>query len=324
MTNLLVALTTAGVLAALAMQSLPSFQEAEKTLKCHNNLRQLALGFQNHHDQRGDQPPMGMFSKGVSWAGLIQPYMENVNLWLRLRTDMPYDVAPNNDVRHLKGPSAAFPYFYCTARRPPPQYTDGFSVSDYAVPSVGADPALDDPDKADTWMQCHSPEKNFGPLLLVYQHQPEEWKKGDSLPESRRYRSKTSFSSYVDGTVYQILLGEKALHPDSLGKAGKAGDFTVYSFIENSFDASGAARPGNGGISPSRDANKETVYRYWGSWHPDICLFATADGGVKRINAMGSAKVVAALCNRRDGATVNLPDDYRTPFDDGALVENEE
>lgn len=319
--NVLAAIAAIGLLFSLALPALQDAREAANAAQCQNNVRQMALGVQNHHDQRGDLPPMGMFSGGISWAGATMPYMEQMNLWRRLRMDMPYDVPPNNDVRHLRGPNAAFPFFYCPSRRQPPQYTDGYSVSDYAVPSVGVNETLDDPGLDDTWMQCHDLEKNRGPFLLVYQDQPEEWKKGDSFVDALRYRSKTSMASLTDGASNQIIFGEKALHPDLLGKPGKAGDFTCYAFIENDFNASGAARPGHGGISPAPTANKETVYRYWGSWHPGYCRFAMADGRAVKLNVEMSGKLLASLCNRGDGAKIKYPDDYRQPIDDSALVE---
>ena len=263
---------------------------------------------------------MGMFSGGISWAGLILPYMENQRFYRRLRIDMPYDAVPNNDIRHLKGLGGApQSYLYCASRRKGPNLTDGYAASDYAVPSVGADKTLDDPKLDDTWMQCHSLEKSHGPALLVHQNQPEKWKAGDSLNEARNYRSQTSFSSFVDGLSYQVFMGEKALHPDSLGKAGQGGDFTCYSFVEKSFDASGAARPGNGGISPTPDANKETIYRYWGSWHPDICHFAMGDARITKLSVKSSAKLLASLCDRRDASKITYPKDPQALLDDNAL-----
>jgi prepilin-type processing-associated H-X9-DG protein len=317
----LVAVASISLLVSLALQAVQAAREAANAASCKNNLRQLSLGAMNHHDQRGDNVPMGMFSGGVSWAGLVSPFMEQQTFWRRLRLDMPYDVAPNNDVRHLKGGDAAFPYYYCPSRRKPPQYTDGYSVSDYAPPSVGVSETLDDPDLDATWMQCHELDKNHGPWLLLHQNQPEEWKKGESLDLARRYRSQTSFASIIDGISFQVAFGEKALHPKSLGMDGKAGDFTLYAFVEKSYNASGAARPGNGGISPAPDANKDDVYRYWGSWHPGMCQFVMFDGSVRKLNVMGSAKVLATLCDRRDGPLkVEFPNGGSALVDDTALA----
>jgi hypothetical protein len=248
-----------------------------------------------------------MYSGGISWAGLILPYVEQPQMWRQLRFDLPYDAAPNNEAHNLQGTRAAYPFFYCPSRRSPPQLTGGYPAADYVVPSVGRNPALDDPNANDTWMECHAYPDNFGPMLLLYRQPPETWPDGTSSDQAKRYRSQTSFASFVDGTAYQVLFGEKALDSAAFGSDGKGGDFTCYAFIENSFNAAGAARPGNGGIRPVTNADWQHDYRHWGSWHGDVCSFALADGSVRRFNAHGSQKILTAVCNRQDGNLLQWP-----------------
>ena len=78
--------------------------------------------------------------------------------------------------------------------------------------------------------------------------------------------------------------------------------------MEKSFNASGPARPGNGGISPAPDADKATGYLQWGSMHPDICQFAMADGRICRMPVKTNDKLVAGWCDRRDGAELEVPE----------------
>lgn len=292
-----------GCIGSLALVVLGVMNEADNLVKCKMNLQQLAVGVQNHQDQRGDVPPMGMFSGGVSWSGLILPYVEQRTTWERLRLDRRYDQAPNAGV--LDRPDAAFGFFNCPSRRNAPQFTDGFVAGDYAVPSVGANPVLDDPSLSDTWMVCEKLRQNLGPMLLLYREPPEEWKGGDG-DLARKYRSKTSIASWTDGTSNQVVFGEKALHADSLNKPGKSGDFTCYSFIENNFNASGPSRPGNGGVVAYAELQADESYRFWGSWHPGICFFAFGDGRVQPLNNGVSSDVVAKLCNRQDGERISI------------------
>ncbi|MEQ8791783.1 MAG: DUF1559 domain-containing protein [Pirellulaceae bacterium] len=127
-----------GCVSGLALVVLRVKYEGDNMVRCKNNLRQLALGNLNHHDQRGDNLPMGIFSGGVSWTGMMLPYTDQINTWRRLRIDKPYDDSQNAGV--LGGSEAAIPYLYCPARRSPPRFTDGFVSGDYAMPSVGANP----------------------------------------------------------------------------------------------------------------------------------------------------------------------------------------
>jgi hypothetical protein len=299
---LAVVLACCGGLGGLAVIAVQRAREAANAAGCKNNLRQLALGAQNHHEQRGDNVPLGTFSGGVSWSVLMVTYTDHSCLSRRERWDLPYNASPEN-VRALHDPRASLAFLHCPSRRHPAEYTDAYPLSDYAVPSLGVDKTLDDPQLDDTWMQCHDLDKNHGPLLLLYARPPPMWNE----QIARHYRSQTSEASFLGGTSHQILFGEKALHPGSLGRGGKAGDFTVCSFIENSYNASGAARPANGGISPSPYDHPDTVYRYWGSWHPGICQFAFADGSHRPLNNAISASVLAQLCDRTDANKTGIP-----------------
>ena len=213
LTDMLVALVLLGIAAALLLPAVQAAREAANANVCANTLRQLSLANMNHQDQRGDGLPMGMFSGGISWAGLMTPYIENYTFYRRLRFDQLYNAVPNNDVRHLKDPLyASQPYLYCLSRRKAPQLTDGYASSDYAVPSVGANETLDDPALDDTWMQCHALDKNHGPMLLVSRNQPEGWPAGESFRKAMQYPL-ADFAGFV-----QRRFGVS----DSLGRKGAA------------------------------------------------------------------------------------------------------
>src|SRR5207244_2037378 len=97
------------------------------------NLKQIALGLQNHHSQMGTFPKGGTFlndgSMGHSWATYSLPYIGYATKGIRL--DLPWNHAENA------------PYFKCVLSefRNPDFRTvelfdaDGFGLSHYAANS---------------------------------------------------------------------------------------------------------------------------------------------------------------------------------------------
>ncbi|MEQ8791274.1 MAG: DUF1559 domain-containing protein [Pirellulaceae bacterium] len=301
--ELLVVIAIIGVLAAMLLPAVQAAREAANRSACKNNLKQLALGVQNHHDQRGDNVPLALFSEGMSWAALISPYMEQQNLWRRLNLDQEYTVTGNK--QDVDDAASAFPYLYCPSRRKAPQKTGGYVAGDYAVPSMGTN-GNSGVAQTNGWAQAHSMTAQLGPFLTVWRIKPTN-SKGNNIGNdaARRYRSKTSFGSWVDGTSNQAVFGEKALHPRYLNRDAKRGDFTVYAWIELDPNASGATRNG-------REAVTRTPYdggSYWrrfGSWHPNICQFGFGDGRVDVLNSYTSSGMVQNITRRADGNRINL------------------
>ncbi|QDU76788.1 hypothetical protein Pan97_38450 [Bremerella volcania] len=84
--ELLVVIAIIGVLIALLLPAVQQAREAARRMQCSNNLKQLALGFHNHHDTFGQFPPA--FREDISvdsnqpnwaWGAFISPFIENGN-----------------------------------------------------------------------------------------------------------------------------------------------------------------------------------------------------------------------------------------------------
>jgi hypothetical protein len=63
-----------------------------------NLLRQIALGIQNHQDQRGDLPTNLPYEGGkplLSWRVALLPYIEDLNLYRQFKLDEPWDSEHN-------------------------------------------------------------------------------------------------------------------------------------------------------------------------------------------------------------------------------------
>jgi prepilin-type N-terminal cleavage/methylation domain-containing protein len=311
--ELLVVIAIIGVLAAMLLPAVQAAREAANRSACKNNLRQLALGVQNHHDHRGDVVPLATFDRGLSWAALLLPYMDASPYWLALNPNVVY--THGNNKPDIRTNAYAFPYLYCPTRRPAPQFTGGYVVSDYAVPSVGSN-TTDDPTQLNSWGQGYSASHQLGPFLTLFHTH------SDKIGELRRYRSKTTFGSWTDGTVNQAIFGEKALHPRYINRAGKHGDFTVYAWRELNLNASGVARNGynrlmrtpteSGGSYPDPNSTKDPPgniarrFARFGSWHPLIVQFAFGDGRVQALNSYVGSGMIRNMSRRADGGRVDL------------------
>jgi prepilin-type N-terminal cleavage/methylation domain-containing protein/prepilin-type processing-associated H-X9-DG protein len=329
--ELLVVIAIIGVLAAMLLPAVQAAREAANRSACKNNLRQLALGVQNHHDQRGDHVPLALFQQGPTWMVLLQPYMENNQFWLR------WQFAQNSGLGGYRSGQnwqligtnlGAFPYLYCPTRRTAPQFltlpnqwsslkalsssVNRLVVSDYAVPSYGRN-GTQNPQSSnqDTWAYGASAAKQRGPFLVV-------WQTWNSMPNTssttpRRYRSKTSFGSWVDGTVTQLIFGEKHVSPKAPNQGGIMGDGPVGAWIAGTYDAAGVVRMAR--ISPATHPNndynsgtpsKSQVYRRFGSWHPNSLQFAFGDGSVRLFSCYVGGGLIQNMARRADGSRVDL------------------
>lgn len=303
--QMLIAVGVIGVLLGLAALAINGTQEMQRQRGCQNNLRELALTVQNHHDQRGDCPPLAMFNGGLSWAAALQPYLQDQNAKPNLSFDQRYNAPSNSTSSGLKAKQPISRFLFCPSKRRGPQWTDGYPAGDYAVPSVGIVDS-DDPTLDDTWMRADDPFKNYGPFVVVQRVPPQTWinQPGTHAKEAANYVSQTSIASWVDGTSNQALFGEKALHPSRVNTPGRGGDFTVFAWTENDYNASGCSRNGARALARSPDELADRAWSRFGSWHLGICQFAFGDGQVRTVRNVASTSWVFNVSNRANGGRI--------------------
>ncbi len=85
--EVLVVIVIIGILVAFLLPAIQAAREASRRSQCQNNLKQIGVAVQNHHDARRAFPMgrNGINQFAVSWAFFILPYMEETavyNSWV--------------------------------------------------------------------------------------------------------------------------------------------------------------------------------------------------------------------------------------------------
>jgi prepilin-type processing-associated H-X9-DG protein len=300
------------VLLALLLPAVQKVREAAARARCANNLRQLALGFHQHHDAYGHFPAGGW---GWTWTGdpdrgfgrrqpggwvyNVLPFIEQENLH-RAGEGL---AGPAKLAALADRDGTALPLFYCPSQRlagPYPNTSAPPHNADYN-PSVG---------KTD-----YAANAGDGPRD-GYTPQPSTVAEGDSptypwagLRETGVvYRiSAVRFADVLDGTGNTYLIGEKYI-PAGLAMTGQGGGDNQSAYV--GFDADNCRFTGGpqsyaGYLPPTRDqAGVELIYSF-GSAHPAGCNFAFCDGSVRGIGYSINPETHRRMGNRADGLPVD-------------------
>ncbi len=96
--ELLVVIAIIGILIAFLLPAIQAARESARKSQCQNNLKQIGLAIQNHHDTRKVFPMgrNGWKQKAVSWAFFILPYMEETAIYNSWNSQARVD-DPKND-----------------------------------------------------------------------------------------------------------------------------------------------------------------------------------------------------------------------------------
>jgi prepilin-type N-terminal cleavage/methylation domain-containing protein len=337
--ELLVVIAIIGVLVALLLPAVQAAREAARRAQCSNQLRQIALAWQLHHDTHQFFPSAGWgyawtgdpdrgFGKtqSGSWAYSCLPFLEQAALH-----EMGSGAA-GTAKDELLADASQIPVstFYCPSRRAPEAYPapvnnvhnmgdrDTLARSDYAA-NLGPRnlPGQDDPPIPNSlkyytrWLSGPTPaQANAGQGFVSAIFDTFQYCRGMSFQ-----RSEINLKHVTDGASNTYMVGEKYLNPDFYAggvspvfEQRDIGD-DQSAWMGDDLDMNRNTGPVNAttGFSdtpPLPDQPGLRAIDSFGSAHPATFHMALCDASVRGLSYDVDPNVHHALGTRNDGETL--------------------
>jgi prepilin-type N-terminal cleavage/methylation domain-containing protein len=265
--ELLVVIAILGVLVGLLLPAVQKVREAAASTQCINNLKQIGLAFQTHHDTLGYFPAGGWewftppnYINGspavgvqqlAGWGFQMLPYIEATNTW---RAGSVVAIATTN------------PIFSCPSVRSPVTVT---YPDEYTPPVTGT---------VVTHALCDYAASNLEGTGVVRQYYP------------------VRIAEITDGTSNTMLVADKWLDLSSL-RQDEPGDNEGYTA---GFDHD-TVRYTNLSPVPDRNGGEGKYDHQFGSAHIGRINAVLADGSVRSISYTISPTVFSYVGNKSDG-----------------------
>ena len=157
-----------------------------------------------------------------------------------------------------------------------------------------------------------APSRFFGPHRVSIPEYANQTNAQDDLT-ILGWEPRDTMAWWADGTSNQFCVGEKNIYPDEVGKCQNGADGLNYRSdcsyltVHQSHEV-GAVRTTSHSTQLALAVDKGNNYDWrFGSSHPDVCNFLIGDGSVRSIPVVTPVRILMALSDVCDGATVSLP-----------------
>jgi prepilin-type N-terminal cleavage/methylation domain-containing protein len=291
--ELLVVIAIIGILVALLLPAIQAAREAARRSQCANNLKQMGLAVQLHHDAKKAFPTgrNATDTRSVSWAYYCLPYMEQQAIFSAYQRGL--EVFELGNAMTFRTP---VPTYFCPSRRAPVADSD-FDNNDglATVPEEAAQKA------APGDYAANAGDEDFGgDELRLPSGLGASGDNFDPIDTGPIFtRSKINERQVTDGLSNTFAIGEKyiatqvfeGVTPPAPGlEDAYFGDSSIFSG-DSRQTIMRATDDGFPVVPPlDNDDNKR-----FGSEHTDQCQFVFLDGSVRPINYSIDRGILEAL-----------------------------
>jgi prepilin-type N-terminal cleavage/methylation domain-containing protein len=285
--ELLVVIAIIGGLIGLLLPAVQSARESARNTTCKNQVRQMGLAFQRHHDAlsffptggnewwtpptySGGQPATGR-QQDASWAFQILPYIEADAIWKGVGSD--------DRSRAISAIAAMIPTYFCPSRRGP-QTVKYTSSTMYIAPAYSLSGELTH------GLMDYAGCNLEGTGVLVRSG-------SDLLIAPRR------ISDVTDGTTSTLAVAEKRLNLRYLGQRQQDDNEGYTAGWDEDTVRDTKNTPERDYVGDADGGDK------FGSSHPSTFNSVFVDGSVHGLSYGIDAAVFNALGNIRDGTVIS-------------------
>jgi prepilin-type N-terminal cleavage/methylation domain-containing protein len=325
--ELLVVIAIIGVLVALLLPAVQAAREAARRQQCGNNMKQMALAAQNHHDAQKFFPTggwgwwwVGDADRGYGknqpggWSFSMLPYMEQAQLRALAGDGDQENIGVGQKAGALQVLRTRVDHWWCPSRRSQnvfPKGTSTFyannaaSATDGNIVAARSDYAICVGDR--DFVESGSFPLGGGSAATNYASAKtfawETTTVGSTNAGVERYtgvsfqRSEIGFKQITDGSSQTYLIGEKYLDPQEYETGNDAGDNETWGTgFNNDVFRAAFDPPAQDRLAP----DKPCQAKIFGAIHTGFFM-AFCDGHVEMLGFDIDPLVHRANANRADG-----------------------